>query len=83
VRDFVFRHADGRSALLEIIGYWTPEYLEAKKKTLALFAGEPIVLAVAETVGQEPASWPPGTIRFKTVLRIKDVLARLSEEMRG
>jgi len=83
VPDFVFRHADGRSALLEIIGYWTPEYLEAKKKTLALFAGEPIVLAVAETVGQEPASWPPGTIRFKTVLRIKDVLARLSEEMRG
>ncbi|HUY31906.1 MAG TPA: DUF790 family protein [Pirellulales bacterium] len=75
--DFVFRHVDGRRALLEIVGYWTPEYLESKLKTLALFAGEPIVLAVAETVGQETTTWPPGAIRFKTAPRIKDVLARL------
>ncbi len=81
VPDFVFRHADGRRALLEIIGYWTAEYREAKKKTLALFADEPIVLAVAEAVGQEAASWPPGAIRFKTALRIKDVLVRLDARL--
>jgi len=83
VPDFVFRHDDGRRALMEIIDYWTPEYLEAKKQTLALFAGEPILLAVAETVGQETAAWPPGAIRFKTTLRIKDVLARLDKELSG
>jgi hypothetical protein len=28
--DFVLRHRDGRQALVEIVGFWTPEYLEAK-----------------------------------------------------
>jgi hypothetical protein len=79
VPDFVFRHADGRIALLEIVGYWTPEYLETKLKTLALFAGEPIVLAVAESVGRDSIAWPAGTVRFKAALKIKDVLVRLAE----
>ncbi|HEV3003472.1 MAG TPA: DUF790 family protein [Pirellulales bacterium] len=79
VPDFVFRHADGRRVLLEIVGYWTPEYLESKLKTLALFAGEPIVLAVAESVGRDSIAWPAGTVRFKAALKIKDVLARLGE----
>ena len=34
VPDFVFRHDDGRVVLMEIIGFWTPEYLEAKAATL-------------------------------------------------
>lgn len=28
--DFTLRHADAREALVEIVGFWTPEYLEAK-----------------------------------------------------
>ena len=28
--DFTLRHADGREALVEIIGFWTPEYLRQK-----------------------------------------------------
>lgn len=28
--DFTLRHQDGRRALVEIVGFWTPEYLEAK-----------------------------------------------------
>lgn len=28
--DFTLRHVDGREALVEIVGFWTPEYLEAK-----------------------------------------------------
>lgn len=28
--DFTLRHADGREALVEIVGFWTPEYLEEK-----------------------------------------------------
>jgi predicted nuclease of restriction endonuclease-like RecB superfamily len=80
VPDFLFRHTDGRRGLLEIVGYWTPEYLEAKLKTLASFAGEPIILAVAEHIGRDSTSWPEGTMRFKTVLKIKEVLERLRRE---
>ena len=28
ISDFAFRHADGRTALMEIVGYWRPEYLK-------------------------------------------------------
>ncbi|MFP4623391.1 MAG: DUF790 family protein [Gemmatimonadota bacterium] len=28
--DFTFRHHDGREALVEIVGFWTPEYLRTK-----------------------------------------------------
>lgn len=28
--DFTLRHADGREALVEVVGFWTPEYLEEK-----------------------------------------------------
>ena len=30
IPDFAFRHTDGRTALMEIVGYWRPEYLEKK-----------------------------------------------------
>jgi predicted nuclease of restriction endonuclease-like RecB superfamily len=33
--DFTLRHADGREALVELIGFWTPEYLEAKTRKIA------------------------------------------------
>ena len=28
IPDFAFRHTDGRTALMEIVGYWRPEYLK-------------------------------------------------------
>lgn len=30
IPDFTLRHEDGREALVEIVGFWTPEYLESK-----------------------------------------------------
>lgn len=30
IPDFTMRHEDGREALVELVGFWTPEYLEAK-----------------------------------------------------
>ncbi|MDQ3696787.1 MAG: DUF790 family protein, partial [Gemmatimonadota bacterium] len=33
--DFTVRHADGREALIELVGFWTPEYLEAKARKIA------------------------------------------------
>lgn len=36
--DFLLVHESGQRVLLEIIGYWTPEYLLAKAKTIAKFS---------------------------------------------
>jgi predicted nuclease of restriction endonuclease-like RecB superfamily len=40
--DFKFRRAEGKSAMMEIIGFWTPEYTSTKRTRLSLFstAGE-------------------------------------------
>lgn len=44
--DFTLVHTTGRRVFLEIVGFWTPEYLDAKCETLKDFAGEDILLAV-------------------------------------
>ncbi|HUG90721.1 MAG TPA: DUF790 family protein [Planctomycetaceae bacterium] len=79
VPDFTLQHEDGRRILLEIVGFWTADYLEQKVATLRLFADRPILLAVAASVSQKLPAPPPGAIIYKTALRIKDVLARLQE----
>jgi predicted nuclease of restriction endonuclease-like RecB superfamily len=83
VPDFVFEHADGARVYLEIVGFWTPEYLEAKIKTLREFAGEPILLAVAEEVGSRVPELARDAILFKTALKVEEVLARLPPPARS
>lgn len=78
VPDFLFRHDDGRTVLMEIIGYWTPEYLEAKQATLRLFEDQRILLAVARQA-QQVLPGLPNTIPYKTAVPVKAVLERLTE----
>lgn len=33
--DFTLRHDDGREALVELVGFWTPDYLETKARKIA------------------------------------------------
>jgi predicted nuclease of restriction endonuclease-like RecB superfamily len=44
--DFTLRHADGREALVELVGFWTPEYLEAKARKVAAARLDNLVLVV-------------------------------------
>ncbi len=44
--DFTFRHDDGRQALVEIVGFWTPEYLEAKLDKIRRAGLDNLVLVV-------------------------------------
>ena len=44
--DFTLRHADGREALVEIVGFWTPEYLEAKARKIATAGLGSLILVV-------------------------------------
>ncbi len=77
VPDFAFRHADGSEALLEIVGFWTPEYLAKKRETLRRFRGRRIYLAVAERCLPEGATVSEDVVLYKTALKVEPVLALL------
>ena len=76
VPDFVMQHESGRRVLLEIVGFWTPEYLQHRLETLAVFHNVPIVLAIPEsTAGLFRATCESGRIvTFKSALLVKQVL---------
>jgi len=44
--DFTLRHRDGREALVELVGFWTPEYLEAKIRKVMGAEVENLILVV-------------------------------------
>jgi predicted nuclease of restriction endonuclease-like RecB superfamily len=44
--DFTARHRDGREALIEIVGFWTPEYLAEKVRKLRAARLDNLVLVV-------------------------------------
>ena len=77
VPDFSFHHEDGRSALLEIVGFWTPEYLRKKVEKLKVFDDRGIILAVAEGVAERWDGMPQNVILYKSALKLNDVLAAL------
>ena len=92
IPDFVFQHESGQRVLLEIVGFWTPEYLAAKRQTLETFRGHQILLAVAERLDW-PGTQIEGTginadgetadlIRYKTSIRVQEVLDRLQQRLK-
>lgn len=82
VPDFVFQHEDGGAVLMEIVGFWTPEYLQAKFQTLRTFQDHEILLAVAKSAGEQLPDLPADTITYKTAVLIKDVMQRLKGKER-
>ena len=48
IPDFAIEHPDGRRVVLEIVGFWTPEYLDAKLEKIQKVDAENFVLAVSE-----------------------------------
>jgi predicted nuclease of restriction endonuclease-like RecB superfamily len=75
--DFTFRHDDGRVVLLEIVGFWTPQYLQAKRATLAAFADDRLLLALAEPMVAQWGEAAGDAILFKSSLSVQDVLERV------
>ncbi len=75
--DFAFQHDDGRRMLLEIVGFWTPQYLEAKLKTLKAFSNHRVLLALGPSATRQHGDWPGDAIRYKRRLRVEDVLESL------
>ncbi len=77
--DFTFEHEDGRRVHLEIIGFWTPEYLTAKRATLARFARHQILVAIARSSHEAAPDWPVACLVYKTRLKVDEVLDRLRQ----
>ena len=77
VPDFLFRHDDGTRVLMEIVGFWTPEYLESKRQTLRRFARHRILIALPERSLRPSARPGPGVVPYKTALKVKPVLEAL------
>jgi predicted nuclease of restriction endonuclease-like RecB superfamily len=77
VPDFVLRHVDGREAFLEIVGFWTPEYLEAKRQTLRRFRERRIVLAVAQRILRGKDESPQGVIVYRNKIDPEEVVRAL------
>ena len=84
IPDFTFRHADGSTALLEIVGYWRPEYLSRKLDKLRQARRSDMIVAVSQVLNvsrDELEKLPGEVLFFKNRLDPADVLRRL-EEMR-
>lgn len=79
IPDFTFRHEDGRIAYMEIVGYWTPEYLEKKIEKLNRFQGKNLILAVNSQLNCGRGDFNVDVIFYRTGIKLADVLAALKE----
>ena len=84
IPDFRLVHPDGRSVLLEIVGYWRPEYLRKKFSQVRQSGRDDLILAISERLnlekaGVKVADTPARMIWFKDKLSPKAVLAVLNE----
>ncbi|WP_372723863.1 DUF790 family protein [Novipirellula sp.] len=73
--DFSLKHPKHGEVLLEVIGFWTPEYLSEKVIRLKQFQHTArIMLAISETVDQSIPDLGMPRVTFKTTLKVKDIL---------
>ena len=75
--DFAIEHPDGRRAVLEIIGFWTPEYLEKKLEKLRAVDATNLLVAVSENLdcsSEDIALADDRVLWFKTGIHVYDVV---------
>jgi hypothetical protein len=80
IPDFTFHHEDGTEVFLEIVGFWTPEYLAHRRETLRHFRRRRILLAVPESSLREGAAIAENILVYKTALKLPPLLAALEAE---
>ncbi len=84
IPDFRLAHPDGRTFLLEIVGYWRPEYLQKKFSQVRQSGRDDLILAISERLNLEKAGvkvdhLPAKVVWFKDQLMPKTVLALLEQ----
>lgn len=84
IPDFRLVHPDGRTFLLEIVGYWRPEYLKKKFAQVRQAGRDDLILAISERLNLEKAGvnfndTPARLVWFKDQLSPKAVLSVLED----
>ena len=77
VPDFTFLHEDGTEVSLEIVGFWTPEYLAHRRETLRRFGRHRILMAVPERSLREGATIERNVLVYKTTLKLGPLMEAL------
>lgn len=80
IPDFAFSHPDGRRALMEIVGFWTPDYLQKKLWKLKRAAMSNMIVAVSDQLNCSTEDFrdiPGEVLFFKTRIKPKDVLEKV------
>lgn len=80
--DFTFRHDDGTEVHLEIVGFWTDEYLERKRRTLSRFSMARVLVAVPQRSAGRFVGPGDDVIVYRTRLRPEPVVAALEARRR-
>jgi uncharacterized protein len=73
IPDFRLVHPDGRTFLLEIVGYWRPEYLQKKFSQVRRAECDNLILAISERLNLEKAGVKVSDVSAK-VIWFKDKL---------
>ncbi len=82
IPDFAFHHPDGRTALLEIVGFWHPDYLRRKLDKLRRADRRDLVIAVSRDLNVQEGDFkdiPGHVFFFKNRIQPKDVIDRLGQ----
>ena len=77
VPDFVFTHEDGTEVALEIVGYWTPEYLKEKFDKLARVRAPNLIVAVRKKLALQAGTLPATVLPFSSSILLRDLMPRL------
>jgi len=77
IPDFAIEHPDGRRAILKIVGFWTPEYLESKLTKIRQVEADNFVLGVSERLdyaSEEFGRTADRVLWFKPGIHVYDVI---------
>ena len=80
IPDFAFSHPDGRRALMEIVGFWTPDYLQKKLWKLKRVAMSNMIIAVSDQLNCSTEDFRDisgEVLFFKTRIKPKAVLEKV------
>lgn len=77
IPDFAIKHPDGRRAILEIVGFWTPEYLKKKLEKIQQVEADNLIVAVSEKLdcsSEDVALADDRVLWFKTGIHVYDLV---------
>ncbi len=76
IPDYVLRHADGRTALLELVFAWRKKTFEKRMQLLAAVGPKHLVIALADKGGADDEALPEGLVayRFKGIIAPKRII---------